>query len=208
MGRRAGANELSRHKILVAARKLFEQQGYRQVSMRQIARSLGYSHGSLYYHFRDKAELFASLVERDFQRLNESITKALEAKELPPSLNRLEVLMLEFIQFGLSHPSQYEMMFMMHEPELLPLIEPIKMDSFTRFAEAVHVMVDPEGKYEPDRMLPWLLFISMHGFVSYYIQAGQQLDEVQPFAERFVRHLYRGLPDQYKTGSHEADKSH
>ena len=49
---------------------LFAQSGYQHVSMRKIAQELNYSHGALYYHFKNKAELFYAIISRDFSLLN------------------------------------------------------------------------------------------------------------------------------------------
>lgn len=49
--------ELDKSIILDAARALFADHGYQAISIRMIAKKLGYSSGSLYYHFKDKAEI-------------------------------------------------------------------------------------------------------------------------------------------------------
>ena len=48
--------ENTRARILTAAAQLFEQQGYRSVSMRAIAAQLGISVGNLTYHFPHKLD--------------------------------------------------------------------------------------------------------------------------------------------------------
>ncbi len=48
--------------ILSAAGRLFIEHGYRGLSMRQIAEAVGVSKAALYYHFRDKEELFVFLL--------------------------------------------------------------------------------------------------------------------------------------------------
>jgi AcrR family transcriptional regulator len=48
--------------ILNAARQLFIQHGYHALSMRQIAAAVGVSKPALYYHFRDKEELFLAVI--------------------------------------------------------------------------------------------------------------------------------------------------
>ena len=64
--RKSVLQELTREMIMEAARNLFVRNGYQHVSMRQIAKELGYSHGALYYHFENKAALFYALVEEHF----------------------------------------------------------------------------------------------------------------------------------------------
>lgn len=56
--------EGSRAAILEAAKHLFMQDGFRGISMRQIAEAVGVTKAALYYHFRDKEELFVAIVEQ------------------------------------------------------------------------------------------------------------------------------------------------
>jgi AcrR family transcriptional regulator len=52
-----------RQQILSTAKNLFIQQGYHGLSMRQIAEALGVSKAALYYHFRDKEQLFLAILD-------------------------------------------------------------------------------------------------------------------------------------------------
>ena len=57
--------ENTRARILTAAAQLFEQQGYRSVSMRAIAARLGISVGNLTYHFPHKQDIATALAEQE-----------------------------------------------------------------------------------------------------------------------------------------------
>lgn len=118
MPRKAVDQELSRERILEVARHLFVTKGYRAISMRSIGQHLGYSHGSLYYHFKDKAELFYALVREDFNRLERLFERVLNQTP-SEGLSKMEQVLLEFIRFGLDHPHHYEIMFMTRDEELL-----------------------------------------------------------------------------------------
>ena len=52
-----------REQILLEAKHLFIEQGYHGLSMRQIAEAVGVSKAAIYYHFRDKEELFLAILE-------------------------------------------------------------------------------------------------------------------------------------------------
>jgi len=52
----------SREAILTAAERLFVERGYRGISMREIADEVGVTKAALYYHFRDKEQLFVALL--------------------------------------------------------------------------------------------------------------------------------------------------
>ena len=54
----------SRAAILDAAKRLFMQDSYRGISMRQIAEAVGVTKAALYYHFQDKEDLFVAIVEQ------------------------------------------------------------------------------------------------------------------------------------------------
>ncbi len=54
-------SDLTRKRILDAARKLFNENGTSHVSTNLIARELGISPGNLYYHYRNKEEIIREL---------------------------------------------------------------------------------------------------------------------------------------------------
>lgn len=56
----------TRANILLEARKLFASKGYTATSIEDICSATGYSKGSLYYHFKNKEELFIRLAEEAF----------------------------------------------------------------------------------------------------------------------------------------------
>ncbi len=54
--------EKSREKILMAARKEFLEKGFSGASLRRISKEAGVTTGSLYWHFKNKEELFEFIV--------------------------------------------------------------------------------------------------------------------------------------------------
>lgn len=65
----------TKEKILSAALKLFAKNGYEAVSVSMIAAELGITKGALYKHYKNKRDIFDSIVRRmgelDFERANE-----------------------------------------------------------------------------------------------------------------------------------------
>jgi AcrR family transcriptional regulator len=55
---------LQRDKIVVAGLKEFAAHGFQRASMRNVAKRLGISVGTLYIHFRNKDELFQGVLDR------------------------------------------------------------------------------------------------------------------------------------------------
>lgn len=58
--------------------KLFSGMGYHRTSMDDIAREADVAKGTLYYHFKGKAELFETLVVDGFAQMTNTIQEALE----------------------------------------------------------------------------------------------------------------------------------
>ncbi|MES2944679.1 MAG: TetR family transcriptional regulator [Pseudomonadota bacterium] len=56
--------QLTRHSLLDAAELLFQAQGVSRTSLNDIARQAGTSRGAIYWHFKDKADLFNAMMER------------------------------------------------------------------------------------------------------------------------------------------------
>lgn len=52
-----------REKILDTAKGMFIRQGYHGLAMRQISEAVGVTKAALYYHFKDKEELFIAILE-------------------------------------------------------------------------------------------------------------------------------------------------
>lgn len=54
----------TRNRLLDAAEVLFQAQGVSQTSLQQIAQQAGATRGAIYWHFKDKADLFNAMMER------------------------------------------------------------------------------------------------------------------------------------------------
>lgn len=65
MSRRTKEDALAtRNKLLDAAECLFQLQGVSRTSLQDIARRAGATRGAIYWHFKDKADLFNAMMER------------------------------------------------------------------------------------------------------------------------------------------------
>jgi TetR/AcrR family acrAB operon transcriptional repressor len=56
--------ELTREAVLDAATQVFFKRGVARASLEEVARSAGVTRGAVYWHFRDKLDLFAAVEER------------------------------------------------------------------------------------------------------------------------------------------------
>ena len=70
--RRSGTRE----KIQEIALELFAEQGYEKTSLREIAERLGVTKAALYYHFRTKDDIVASLFDDFLERVDAILSEA------------------------------------------------------------------------------------------------------------------------------------
>jgi TetR/AcrR family transcriptional regulator, cholesterol catabolism regulator len=73
--------------ILQAAQLLFIQRGYDGVSIRDLAAECGLAKATIYHHFRDKEDLFFSVLEHDLLTMHAEVMQGLDDSQ--PVLARL-----------------------------------------------------------------------------------------------------------------------
>lgn len=103
--------------ILDAARELFAIRGLDAVTMREIAKKIGYSSTAIYLHFKDKDSLIRELCDTDFLALASNLNRILEIKH---PVERMMALGQGYAQFALTHPNHYRIMFMSQRPNCNP----------------------------------------------------------------------------------------
>lgn len=99
-------------RILNGARKIFLEKGYEKTSMRNIANEINYSAGILYFHFKDKTEIFQELQKEGFTLLLNQL-KVLNSVVDP--FERLKASGRVFIQFAQENKDYYNLMFLVEE---------------------------------------------------------------------------------------------
>jgi AcrR family transcriptional regulator len=113
-----GSGHETREAILRAAKELFAKHGYAAVTTRMLAERAGVSQTGLYVYFKTKEEIYHALCSETFAKLAQKIHEASDAKLKPVA--RLRVKLENFISFGLEHPDEYELTFMVTDPTLVP----------------------------------------------------------------------------------------
>lgn len=116
--RRAREKEALRQSILDAASQLVVEQGHENLSIRKIAEKIEYAPSTIYLYFQDKYEILASICIEVFEILTERL-EALAAEE-PDPIEGLRRGLRCYVDFGLSHPSYYQVTFMTPIPDLDP----------------------------------------------------------------------------------------
>ena len=104
--------ESVRRSILDAARELFVNEGYHNVSIRKIAERIEYSPAAIYSYFPSKDDIFYALAEEGFRLLcdSEGADERAVLETLAP-LERLRTIFRRFYEFSRQHPQYFALMF-------------------------------------------------------------------------------------------------
>lgn len=175
--RMAGADR--RAAILEAAKELFTSEGYERTSIRNIAARVGVSSTAIYVYFKDKDQLMYELCNSLFAGLLAGF-KTIAAAEADPLL-RFRRMMRAYVEWGLTNPREYRLLFMMpvsgigigHRPGPGVTKAPetdLGMQSFALFQQQVQGLMDAGHLRRMDAALAAeILWAGGHGLVSLLI---------------------------------------
>lgn len=79
----------TRERILDAAEQQFNEAGVARTSLDQIARAAGVTRGAVYWHFQNKADLFAAMIQRVRMPLEQRLHRIVEQAQTLDDLERL-----------------------------------------------------------------------------------------------------------------------
>jgi AcrR family transcriptional regulator len=109
-----------REALMSAALAAVARDGVASVSLRELARDLGVSHGAPAHHFQDRAGLFTALAAAGFERLHAELAQAVAAAVDAPDA-RLNAAGRAYVLFAAANPAYFEVMF---HPKLLRQSDP------------------------------------------------------------------------------------
>ena len=107
--RKAREKEQLRQQILFAARELFVNEGYENVSMRKIANKIEYSPTTIYLHFKDKADLLDSVCQETLLSLLNTLEEL--KRDMSDPIETLRKSGKAYVEFGLKYPQDYKLTF-------------------------------------------------------------------------------------------------
>lgn len=90
---------VTRQKVLEAALTVFSEKGYTASKLDDVAQAANVTRGAIYWHFKDKADLFNTLVREVGMQRNEVIQQALaEGGTFTDIFRRILIRLLQIVQ--------------------------------------------------------------------------------------------------------------
>nr|WP_068888411.1 TetR/AcrR family transcriptional regulator [Pedobacter panaciterrae] len=192
-------DKLDRRKLIIeSATKLFLEQGYEKTSIRNIADDIEYSPATIYLYFKEKDEIFYLIHEQGFDLLNKEFTNHNQIKD---PYERLAELGKIYLNFALTNPDYYDLMFIMRAP-----LSEIKChskweagdNSFQYLLNTVTECLDQKLIVDGDPLIVSMSIWSyVHGLISLFIR--ERLQSVNIEGEQNPNLLIQSLEYFLKT---------
>lgn len=157
--------------ILDAAMKLFLAEGYKNVTIRGIAKEIEYSPATIYLYFKDKDEIFWTLQRRAFDKF---IKAQLSTQSIKDPLERLKAHGKAYIDFASENPQYYDLMFIFEIPHKIHPKEEEEEDlSYDILRRNVKECIDAGLLPDKDvEVVSFALWAYVHGICSLMIKRG------------------------------------
>jgi AcrR family transcriptional regulator len=107
-----------RQEILTVAKDLFIKKGYHGLAMREISESVGVSKAALYYHFKDKEELFLAILESYLHEMAAGLDQIMAAS--PVAAERIQ----SFVEMVLQQPPEQRSLIRLASQDMAQLSLP------------------------------------------------------------------------------------
>ena len=146
--------------------------------MREIARRIGYTATTIYYHFPDKETLVHALCDEDLLALTAHLKRIGEVKD---PIERIRKMGMAYVMFGLEHPQPYRLLFMTagasHDPERSAVQRGNpEQDAYAFLFRAAGEAI-AEGRlrsvYHDADLVAQCLWAGVHGVTSLHLALGQ-----------------------------------
>ncbi|MEN9725447.1 MAG: hypothetical protein RLZZ98_956 [Pseudomonadota bacterium] len=133
--------ELTRLKIIEAARQSFLTRGVSRTSMEQIAAEAGVTRGAIYWHFANKKEIFTAMREQVFLPLIDRMDENLQLENIDDPLEQLIQFLngtIETLNESLETRQTYEILMIKCEyvDDLVEVLDQM-LDNCARITEKI-----------------------------------------------------------------------
>lgn len=153
-----------REALIDASLQLLDADGVEGVTIRAVARRAGVSHAAPINHFPDLRALLTAVAARCFEHLLGAARAARDARS--DAYGRLEAFVDAYIDYALTHPDRYRMMWRMDilDPED-PTLDGLVNGLYGDVEEMVAALPQPTRRIDPTTVVIALSSL-VHGYAS------------------------------------------
>lgn len=170
--RKEREREEMRKRILEAAQKLFLENGYEKVSIRNIADAIEYSPATIYLYFKDKNDLLYAVHQKAFAKMMEEFRPIFLLND---PFERLVEMGRCYIRFAVENPELFDLMFIMTAPmDTLQCKDDIWDEGRQAFGMLVQVVSDciKAGVFQEQdpEVAAMMIWSGIHGYTALFLR--------------------------------------
>ena len=182
-----------RDRVCDVATRLFIERGPQNVTMRQIASSLGVSPMTPYRYFQDKDDILATVRAEAFHRFSASLEQAVA--EAPDARAKARAVGDAYVNFAKTYPAAYQLIFSFTQPneERYPELRQANARAQETMVAYVREMI-AAGLLEGDpQLIGYMFWATLHGIVVLELASGLRGMDGNTLREKIMRTLYAGM---------------
>lgn len=194
-----------RRTLLEVLPELIAERGLENLSLRELARRAGVTHGAPAHHFGDRKGLLTAFAHEGSKHLAALVLEALDAVPVWQHAERLQAVGLAYLEFALRYPAHFRVTF---RPELLEMTDPALLAARAAAGSTLDLVLKAAvtdgalraADYGSVRMASWSL---AHGYASLAVDvlSGDSADALRRQAQRTFEHFCaRMLDDPAQVG--------
>lgn len=170
----------TRQRIIDQATILFQEKGYNEVGVREIAKAANCSHTTLYIYFKTKEAILFEVAKKPLQELGEQL-KMIDQEDISVSKKIVEMCHT-YIVFGFEYQNAYHLLFISGAERVdtqtfnNPLSE-IRLASFNLLKANIDVHFANVPDDEVRLNIARGIFLFLHGFIHLYSQGSGAYNE-------------------------------
>lgn len=182
--------------ILEAARELFIEKQYSDVTLREITERAGITKGALYHHFPTKEDLYSRLIHRCLDEVKAAIEKSLQGSQGESFREQLKAALVSFLRL----PSENRAIMRTIRRNINIFEDPMRNELIQAYQESLPELIESllaEGMVNGEivqtdaRLLSWQHVAVVE--VTLYLYDRELLGGPEEVAESVVNLFFNGI---------------
>lgn len=184
-----------RKKIIKATEEIIKDQGLDQVSIRKVAKKVGYTPGSIYQYFEKKDALIYELMRVGYQRIIDAISIPVSSDTIE---NQIKYKLSNYIETALKMPEYYKAIMLSEDPIILKNTSIFNVDNklaLSTLREMIQEGIDNNEFIEEsvDVLLRYV-WLSVFGLtIRLIIEGPIEKNDIETYIYKHLDLLFKGI---------------
>jgi AcrR family transcriptional regulator len=178
--------------LLAQAERTVRERGVQDLSLRELARAVGVSHGAPRRHFPDRQALLDALAEAGFARLGAELRAAIDGAG-EDFQSRLQATAAAYVRFATRDATLLELMFAVKHSESSATLQDAAERAFSVLLELIE-QGQADGVLEPGEpeRVGLVLFATIQGIAALITGGMVQPEQLDGLLADAIAHFLRG----------------